>query len=118
MPQLSFSWGVQYETGDGVSKDLSQARTWYRKSAEQGHALSQFNLGSMYWAGRGVEIDHVRAYAWFDLAALHGYDEATEARNNVGELMTSTEIAKALTLTQDLKASIDNRQELLEERLQ
>ena len=40
--------GVMYETGKGVPVDDTQAATWYRKAADQGHPSAQFSLGLMY----------------------------------------------------------------------
>ena len=42
-----FSLGVMYDKGDGVLKDSAEAVKWYRKSAEQGNANAQNNLGNM-----------------------------------------------------------------------
>ena len=36
---------IHYENGSGVSKDEQQAITWYRKAADQGYAMAQYNLG-------------------------------------------------------------------------
>ena len=43
-----------YQNGDGVTKDDKKAVEWYTKSAEQGYALGQNNLGVMYENGQGV----------------------------------------------------------------
>lgn len=34
-----------YHVGMGTAKDLSKSIEWFRKAAERGHAVSQFNLG-------------------------------------------------------------------------
>ncbi|EET45192.1 hypothetical protein NEISICOT_01187 [Neisseria sicca ATCC 29256] len=34
--------------GQGVRQDHAQAAQWYRKAAEQGHAVAQYNLGVAY----------------------------------------------------------------------
>ena len=61
--------GVMYSRGRGVRKDDSEAVRWYRRAAEQGHALGQFNLGNMYRDGRGVARDYQAAVTWFRRAA-------------------------------------------------
>ena len=33
-----FCLGECYRTGDGVAKDLAEAKTWYEKAAAQGNA--------------------------------------------------------------------------------
>ena len=34
-----------YAQGRGMPQDFGEAAKWYRKAAEQGDALAQFNLG-------------------------------------------------------------------------
>ena len=43
-----FERGLRYYCGDGVPVDYSKAAEWYRKSADQGFARAQCNLGFMY----------------------------------------------------------------------
>jgi TPR repeat protein len=44
----------------------------FRKAAEQGNALAQYNLGCCYLSGEGVKEDLVQAVAWFRKAAEQG----------------------------------------------
>jgi len=79
---------------------------WYRKAAEQGDAVSQFNLGIMYTSGLGVPQDDVLAYMWLDLAAAQGSQDAPEGydaslsfrRVHVAKFMTREQIAEAQRL--------------------
>ncbi len=64
------------EAGQGVTQDYKEAVKWYRLAAEQGHAKSQFNLGTMYDNGQGVTQDYQKAVKWFRLSAEHGYAKA------------------------------------------
>jgi TPR repeat protein len=57
---------------DGTAESFSKAGQWYRKAAEQGHALAQFNLGVMYSRGQGVERDRDLASFWITKAAERG----------------------------------------------
>ncbi len=52
---------------------------WYRKAAEQGHALAQTNLGIMYEEGQGVGQDYKEAVGWYSKAAERGSDYAKDA---------------------------------------
>lgn len=45
---------------------------WYRKSAGQGYAPAQNNLGSMYQYGYGVERNYDEAVRLFRLSAEQG----------------------------------------------
>jgi len=43
----SSTWASATHDGNGVAKDAEQAVSWYRRAAEAGHAVAQFNLGRM-----------------------------------------------------------------------
>ena len=45
-------------------------------AAEQGNAVSQFNLGLMYDTGESVTQDYQEAVRWYRLAAAQGYADA------------------------------------------
>jgi TPR repeat protein len=45
-----------------VAKDDAEAVKWYRKAAQQNHALAQSNLGYRYYSGDGVVKDYVESY--------------------------------------------------------
>ena len=52
-------------TGDGVSQDYEEAVPWFRKTAEQGNAKAQYNLGIMYVNGEGVPQDRPKPCVGF-----------------------------------------------------
>jgi TPR repeat protein len=62
-------------------KDNAEAARWYRKSAEQGDAMAQNNLGGMYHNGNGVAQDYAEAVNWYHRAADQGL---AEAQDNLG----------------------------------
>ena len=51
---------------------------WYKKSAEGGSAMGQYDLGLCYQYGRGVKRDRDTARYWFQKAADQGLEEAKE----------------------------------------
>jgi TPR repeat protein len=53
----------------------------FRKSAEQGNALAQHNLGLLYGRGQGVEQSYLDAYVWESLAATSGLKDAIQNRD-------------------------------------
>jgi TPR repeat protein len=59
-----------------VPQDYVAAASWYRKSAEQGNAMAQYNLGVIYDDGQGVPQDYAVAMSWYRKAADQGYIEA------------------------------------------
>jgi len=48
------------------------AAEWYRRAAEQGHALAQFNLGVMYYRGQGFVRNRELSTFWITKAARGG----------------------------------------------
>ena len=54
-----------------------------RKTAEQGLAVSQFNLGVMYHLGQGVPPNAALAIKWYRKAAKQGY---ASAQCNLGNM--------------------------------
>lgn len=55
------------------------AVSWYRKAAEQGVAVAQFQLGLKYDLGEGVPEDDVMAVSWYRKAAEQGNADAQKA---------------------------------------
>jgi uncharacterized protein len=43
-----------YEAGNGVAKNIDEARRWYEKAAAGGDANAMNNLGYLYQAGDGI----------------------------------------------------------------
>jgi TPR repeat protein len=69
--------GVMYATGDWSGpKDLAEAVRWYRLSAEQGHAESQYDLGFMLLLGEGGPKNTEEGLMWLERAAEQGEDSA------------------------------------------
>ncbi len=65
---------MQYNLGNcrRVPQDDKQAVHWFTKSAEQGDADAQYNLGLMYAEGDGVPQDDKQAVHWFTKSAEQG----------------------------------------------
>jgi hypothetical protein len=59
-----------------VPQDFAEAACWYRKSAEQGYAVAQYELGFMYHHGRGVPQDDAEALRWYRKSADQGDERA------------------------------------------
>jgi TPR repeat protein len=70
-----------------------------RRSAQQGYASAQFELGSAYASGTGVLQDYVEAHKWLNLAAarLEGEErnKAAAMRDQVASRMTPDQVAQA-----------------------
>jgi len=116
-PDDIYHLGLMYELGASVEKNAKQAKVWYKKAAELGHAQAQFALACSFepseraqaaaWFGKAAEQGHADAqYALADLqfhglgvakdvlSALSGYAQAAEQGNcqaqyAIGKLLQS-----------------------------
>jgi TPR repeat protein len=70
--------GKAYATGDGVTRDLDQARLWLELASMQGDRTAQYELGNMYYQGVGVRQDYLNAREWWLESAISGNDEAQQ----------------------------------------
>ena len=106
-----------YNRGEGVVHDDQQAVLWYRRSAEQGYAMAQRNLGVMYVLGHGVPPDEAEAMRWFQKAAEQGLSKAliNEAILYMQGTTTRRDYALAYSLLQRATAAgEENAKPLLE----
>ncbi len=92
------SLGYMYSKGLGVKEDHKQAVYWYRKAADQGYDLAQYNLGVKYDNGEGVTQDYKQAVYWYRKAADQGY---ANAQHNL-----ALKYYKGEGVTQDYKQTI------------
>ena len=67
--------GILYSGSNAyIEQDLAQAFKWFEKSADQGHANAQFDLGAMYEEGIGSILeDDQNAKDWYQKAADQGH---------------------------------------------
>jgi len=75
--------GMLFYKGIGVEKDFKKAVLWFRRAAEKGHAVAQYNLGIMTYLGQGVDQDYRQAAEWFRRA---GEQDHAAAQYNLGFL--------------------------------
>ena len=73
-----------YETGDqGVTVDLTEARIWSQRAAENGSERAMHNLALMLYVGQGGAVDQAEAASWFRQAAERGL---TDSQFNLAKL--------------------------------
>ncbi len=97
-----------YERGIvGVPQDYAEAAKWYRRAAEQGERLAQYNLGIMYKEGKGVPRDIIQAYVWLSLSAMKGYPDAQKDRDLIAGQMTAAQKVRARNLIRDWEPKED-----------
>lgn len=73
----------KYENGDGVTKDLAQARALTERAAARGSRQAMHNLGVYYANGDGVPQNMARAAESFRRAAQRG---VTDSQFNLGAM--------------------------------
>ena len=63
-----------FDRGDKAyfADNYAEAVKWYRRAAEQGHAVAQISLGILYDQGQGVSQDYGKAVKWYRKAAEQG----------------------------------------------
>ncbi|MCA3245167.1 MAG: sel1 repeat family protein [Azospirillum sp.] len=88
-PDSQYNLGQMYRRGEGVPRDLVQARRWYEAAANQGFELAQFQLGVIWETGNGVAPDLGAARRWYALAARAGHEGAREALRRVESALAS-----------------------------
>ncbi len=57
---------------EDVPKNYVEAVKWYRRTANQGNATAQNNLGVQYYTGLGVMESDFEAVHWYRKAAKQG----------------------------------------------
>ena len=77
-----FGLGRMYLTGEGLTRDVEQARTWIARAAERGHALATAVMAQAYMRGElGIaqsERHTEAAYKWIRRAAEQGHLSSLE----------------------------------------
>lgn len=61
-----------YERGQGVTKDLGRARSWYQAAAEKGNVKAMHNLAVSSSGREDGGADYALAFKWYGEAASYG----------------------------------------------
>lgn len=70
-PEVQYRMGEEYESGQMGVQDLTQAKFWFEKSANQGYADAQVKMGEYHFI-QGDTQDYAQAFQWFEKAANQG----------------------------------------------
>lgn len=99
---------AQFRLGQAYASrwKFSEANPWYRKAALQGVPDAMHALGVNCLSGAGVPKDPIAAYAWFDVAATQTHILAANARQNLADRMSRTEIEEGDRMASDIVAQI------------
>ena len=112
-----FKSNAHYRLGlmhDFVYDDRVQAARHYSRAAELGHVKAQLRLSEKYYLAVGLALDYVRAYMWSSVAAKLVQNEfdkhlAVGNRDDLAEIMTPAEIAKARKLAIEWLAEFEKK---------
>ena len=94
---------MAYSLGKGVEMDLSVCASWLEKSALQGNAPAQYNLGRMYYWGKGVVRDSAKAMLWYRAAAGQGHVKAAESFIRIEENIQAEELDSVFFLDMQVR---------------
>ena len=57
-------------------QNYQEAFKWYKRAAENGDYIAQYNIAGMYMNSRGVEENFFEAFKWYEKSAENGYSKA------------------------------------------
>jgi TPR repeat protein len=93
--QAQFELGRRYARGIGLPKDVSRARMWLEKAADD-QAAARRELAELYAAGAFGKPDLKTAYLWHGLAAAPGERVPTAAQAAIAKRLTPTDVSALL----------------------
>ena len=106
MPSLAdLMWRQAWMLRLGKGDERLSTMEIYRLAADQGYAMAQYNLGVMYGNGRGVVQNYVTAHMWGNIARANGNDIADELLDDLEQLMSKDQIARAQQRASDCMAN-------------
>ncbi|MDA9976050.1 sel1 repeat family protein [Alphaproteobacteria bacterium] len=87
-----------FDKGDAAYKAGNKVESvkWFRKSAEQGNAKAQRNLGWMYKKGNGVTKDYAEAVKWYRKAAEQGLAGAKASLGKMKSVLVTRRVDQCL----------------------
>lgn len=94
-PDMMELLAQQYLNGDEVEQDFVKSAYWWKKLAETGNAVGQFNIGLHYAKGCGVTRDFQKAAEWMRLSAENGDEDAPDAAANYSQAYDNLQKAEA-----------------------
>lgn len=72
LAQAQYDLARAYERGEGVERDLREARSWTQRAAEGGHRGAMHNLAVFFAESAQQSGDYAEAARWFERAARRG----------------------------------------------
>lgn len=74
---------MAYERGDGVEQDPLQSLVWFKRAADHGHALAQYNTALKYYNGAGMKQNLDESIRYAEIAVRNGNKSGAELLFNI-----------------------------------
>ena len=74
--EAQFYLGKMFQSGNGISKNESEALNWFKRSAGRNNVNAQYELGLIYQHGKGVKTNINTAKKWYKKCADQGHYDA------------------------------------------
>jgi uncharacterized protein len=82
---VMYNIGSMYLAGEGVSKNIQQARDWIRKAADAGDPRAMEFIGFLHENGQGgVTQDQEQTITWYRKTAILGEEHAKKRLAELG----------------------------------
>ena len=96
--------GVMKENGEGIAENVKEAAELFRKAAEMGDPMGQFNYGRIHTVDTlGVARDAAQAYQWLTLSAAQGMGAAEALLKDFQKGMTPLQVAEGQRLVDEFR---------------
>ena len=95
MANAQYNLGRMYELGIQVSVDKQQARSWYKKAADQSYAQAEYRFGIALLYGDGIDKDKVQGKRWLIKAAEHKHPVAKNMIEGLRSTVGGTDMSMA-----------------------
>jgi TPR repeat protein len=102
--------GFMYERGYGVIRNNKKAVALYKRAAEGGIAIAQFNYGEALFLGNGIKQDNIEAKKWLLIALDRGSKDALYLLKDINKLISKEENTEAKNRFVLWKNKFNNRQ--------
>ncbi|WP_417431958.1 tetratricopeptide repeat protein [Kiloniella sp.] len=113
--EAQYALGQMYSKGLGTEQNVKTAASWYEKAADQGHLLSQVQVGRIYFL---ITNELVKAHKWLNVITLRKIEGAKklqlfakQMRNDIAKEMTPEEIEQAEKAAKDWIANNEGNAE-------
>lgn len=103
--------GFMYEKGYGLVRNEKKAVHLYKKAAEGGVSVAQFNYGEALYLGKGINKNKIEATKWLLLALNRGSKDALYLLKEVNKTLSYEDKTEAKIRFMEWTKNFENRSE-------